>query len=168
VLEDIETAIAYAREAEKIAHISIAELSNKNELFAAVSTFFIARALQSLLSSTLLSERGLIADAWSCNRSIIELDIEHAYIFLNDPSEKWCMYLDFDAISRKKFATTLKAIGIDIDGEEDAQLTAQATAAKIALQGDTRSWAGKGIDLRKGPRMAKSAGHDICLRGLMT
>jgi Family of unknown function (DUF5677) len=148
-IETIEEAVQYASEAEQIAIEAIAALSLKKNVASAVSSIFIARALQALLSATLLSQKGLIADAWSSSRTAIELDIEHAYIFAEDFEKRWAMYQDFSAITKSKILRSIKDIGGNVDPVHEEDLLQIERSVKAALGKDTSQWAGGGINLLK-------------------
>ncbi len=118
---------------------------------AAISALFIARARQAVQSCAILASRGLTADAWSVARTVVELDIEHAYIMAaTDPLDTFEQYAFFDAVNDAKLVRAIAALHPDgvIDPAHLAMASARAKEA-IAKAGDDRSWAGPGMNLRE-------------------
>jgi chemotaxis response regulator CheB len=139
---------------------------------AAVSAMFLARAAQAMKSTIMLSAAGYIGDAMSVARTVVELDIEHAYIFAADFEQRWERYVAFESTSLDKI---MRAVDLLHGGTADkaalAKLRQDAVAAK-QLSGSSRNWAGRDanggeIDLRVRAETTKRANqYDLCYRDM--
>jgi hypothetical protein len=151
--ERMQLELGFAEEAVALAHAFVTRkdatprdaLARLRDL---ISSLFLARAAQSLKSSCILSSHGAIGDAMAVTRTIVELDIEHAYIVATDIESRWERFVEFDATSVSKLVKGMSAIpGSPITATMIEHWQNQAKAAK-KLAGDTRCWAGPGIDTR--------------------
>jgi hypothetical protein len=88
--------------AEEIADAALARQSDLGGL----SAMFLARASQSLYSVGLLCQHGLIGDAMSVGRTVIEMTIDYGYIALSPP-KRIPMFSDYDHISKFKLAKAI-------------------------------------------------------------
>jgi hypothetical protein len=101
----------------------------------------------------LLGAAGLRGDAMSSARTVVELDIEHAYI-MRDVEDRWEKYMLFDDVSANKIVQAISMLhGAEWPEPEALQeWNGRSIAAKQAV-GSSRNWAGKTstnqeIDLR--------------------
>src|SRR5262249_35267768 len=67
------------------------------------SAMVLARASQALNSATVLAHAGLVGDAMSVTRTIVELDIDYAYITTN-PTEFIPKFRDYDDVTGYRMA----------------------------------------------------------------
>jgi hypothetical protein len=159
-----------ARRAVELAHAFIKTGAPSPR--AAVSAMFLARAAQAMESTIMLSEAGYIGDAMSVARTVVELDIEHAYIFAADFEQRWERYVAFESTSLDKI---MRAVDVLHGGTADkaalAKLRQDAVAAK-QLSGSSRNWAGLAanggeIDLRVRAQTTKRANqYDLSYRDM--
>lgn len=112
-----------------------------------ISAMFLARAAQSMRSLCLLSEAGLVGDAMTVGRTVVELDIEHAFIMASDTEHRWKCYAAFDAVSTRKLIVGIEAMRGGVDPAILESIRQRAAAAR-QLSGDKDSWAGPGSNLR--------------------
>ncbi|MDB4953055.1 MAG: hypothetical protein JWO36_624 [Myxococcales bacterium] len=137
----------------------------------AISAMFLARSAQALASCCSLCSSGHLADAMSVARTVVELDIEHAYIMsADDPVARFEQYATFDDVSVNKI---MQAIGVLYGGKAAPEILQKwkqrATEAK-QLAGGSRQWAGpnqngKDIDLRDRAIATNRVHHyDLCYR----
>lgn len=137
----------------------------------AISAMFLARSIQALASCCSLCSSGHVADAMSVARTVVELDIEHAYIMsADDPIARFEQYATFDDVSVNKI---MQAIGVLYGGKADPEILQRwkqrATEAK-QLAGSSRQWAGqnengKDIDLRdRAVATNRLLHYDLCYR----
>lgn len=97
----------------------------------ALSSLFVARALQALMSVELLAGRGAIGDAMSVARTVVELEIEHAYIMQRDTAQRWEEYVAHEVVSRDKL---VQAMGVLHSGKADQQALAHSRRQALAAQ----------------------------------
>lgn len=150
--ERMRAEMEFAGEAVSIAYAFI-EAHTHTGWRSMLSSMFLARAAQAMKSCALLSEHGATGDAMSVGRTVVELDIEHAYIMQADTEARWEKYVAFEAASVSKIA---QAVSVLHEGAVDqtavAVIKERAKKAK-KLAGSDRNWAGKDakggeIDLR--------------------
>lgn len=112
---------------------------------ASLSMMFLARASQSLYSVGVLSERGLVGDALSVARTVVELSLDYAYI-VKDASTRIAMFRSYDRVSKFKLA---KAVDKFHTGAvPQAVLTAlmeERDTHNVNYPDSDRNWAGKTI-----------------------
>ena len=90
---------------------SAVEEARGTSSLARISAPFLARAAQSLDSTTLLSAKEMLADALSVARTVVELDIEHAYILAApDVEERFGLYLISDDVPAHDLAKGIAAL----------------------------------------------------------
>ena len=91
------------RECLELAEATADKALAKPSDIASLSTMFLARAGQSLLSVGILSERGLIADALSAGRTVVEMSIDFAYI-AKDPAVRIPKFESYHHVSKFRLA----------------------------------------------------------------
>jgi len=120
-----------------------------------ISALFLARGLQALEACRMLAFAGLVADATSCARTLVELDIEHAFILQTDTVNRWNSYVVFGDVSLNKIVRAVSVLHQDDGGIDPAALERMAERAKAAREsiGSDRQWIvnadGNPIDLRQ-------------------
>src|SRR5262245_3752221 len=122
--------------AERVADRAIGNRTELDGLGAA----FLARGCQSLMSVAALASQGLIGDAMSVMRTIVELDIDLAYISKRS-TDRMKLFFDFEAISNFKLAKAIdKLHGGNVDQGAMALLKARSDAAWVNNP-NAREWA---------------------------
>lgn len=107
---------------------------------------FIARAAQSMFSAGLLAQQGLVADALSCGRTVVEMAIDFAYIAL-DPATHIPRFARYGDVHHFKLATSVNKHGGNIRAEHLSALEARSRAFRDTNSGTLANWAGQ--DLRR-------------------
>jgi hypothetical protein len=120
---------AFAEEAIALAHEYVQ--SGATTWSKALSSLFVARATQAMQSCVLLARQGAIGDAMSVGRTVVELDIEHAYIMQKDTSQRWERYVAYEVTSRDKL---VQAIAVLHDGKVDQQALAHSRRAALVAR----------------------------------
>src|SRR6187431_642823 len=85
--------------------------------FALLSATILARAAQSLISVTELAKRGLVGDAMSVARTIVELTIDLGYI-ASDPGTLVRRFVDHAAVRNAELAEAIARLH---DGNVDQE-----------------------------------------------
>lgn len=115
---------------------------------AGLSVMFLARASQALYSATLLAQHGMIGDAMSVTRTIVELDVDYAYI-TTSPDTLIKKFAEYDHIAKFRLA---KAIDKLHDGtvSRDAMrvLEERHDEARTNNPESRLNWAGKSLKER--------------------
>lgn len=147
--ERIERELGFADEAIVLAHDFIE--GGARSYRQTISALFLARGLQCLRSVCILTPHGALGDAMSIARTLVELDIEHAYIMAKDTDDRWERFVMFDQANVHKILKGISALNGASTVLTDATLEQWKQRAQAAKQfvGDDRCWAGKGIDTRK-------------------
>jgi hypothetical protein len=118
--ERFASQLAFARETIALAHEFVKTPAKGHRV--GISSMFVARAAQALESCCILGERGAAGDSMSVGRTVVELDIEHAYVLVDDESvhwERWESYVAEEAVSRKKLVAGMVALQAgDVDQAE--------------------------------------------------
>jgi hypothetical protein len=107
----------------------------------------IARAQQSLGSTDHLAQRGLVADAMTCSRTIVELAIDFAY--LRKDHARITRFMQFSGVHRHKLASQVAAHGGAVPAEVLSalqDLNDRFRADNPA--GNLLNWSGRGLDVR--------------------
>lgn len=145
--ERMQLEIAFANEAIGLATEFIER--GRMSWRATISSLFLARAIQSMQSCILLSERGARGDAMSVSRTIVELDIDHAYIMQTETERRWELFVLFDATSTNRLLNGISLIPGSSVAPETIEKWREAARDARARAGDDRSWAGRGMDTRQ-------------------
>jgi hypothetical protein len=104
---------------------------------------FLARAEQSLLSVGILSERGLIADALSAGRTVVETSIDFAYI-AKDPAVRIPKFESYDHVSKFRLAKAVdKLHGGKVEQAAMATLKQLHDTARANNPDSKANWAGE-------------------------
>ena len=112
---------------------------------ASLSMMFLARASQSLYSVGVLAERGLIGDALSVARTVIELSIDYAYI-VKDAATRIAMFQSYDHVSKFKLAKAVdKLHGGGVPQAALTTLKQRRDTHNVNYPDSDRNWAGKAI-----------------------
>jgi hypothetical protein len=82
---------------------------------------FIARAAQSMYSAGLLAQQGLVADALSCGRSVVEMAIDFAYIAL-EPVGRIARFSAYGDVHEFRLASGVNMHGGNLRTEYLAEL----------------------------------------------
>lgn len=122
---------AFVLEANALAREYIESASTWQQ---ALSSLFVARALQALMSVEILAGRGAIGDAMSVARTVVELEIEHAYIMQNDTVRRWERYVTYEVVSRDKLVQAMGVLhGAKANQQALAHSRREALVAKNRL-----------------------------------
>jgi hypothetical protein len=133
------------RECLELAEATADEAFTKPSDIAGLSTMFLARAGQSLLSVGILSERGLIADAMSVGRTVVEMSIDFAYI-AKDPAVRIAKFESYDHVSKFKLAKAVdKLHGGKAPQAVMTTLKQRHDIARANNPDSTLNWAGKSL-----------------------
>jgi hypothetical protein len=127
--EQMDEATAFAKEAITLAHEYVQ--SGATTWSKALSSLFVARAAQAMQSCVLLAQQGAIGDAMSVGRTVVELDIEHAYLIQKDTNQRWERYVAYEVTTRDKL---VQAIAVLYDGKVDQQALAHSRRAALAAK----------------------------------
>jgi hypothetical protein len=142
----IDADVNFSTEAIALAHGFVAAPAKDGR--RVISALFLARAAQALHSCEILCKHGATGDAMSVARTVVELDIEHAYIVESDDDldERWQRYVAYEA---KRRDDLVKAIAVLHEGRFDKDVIAhsdRAAAEAKKLLGKGRDWAGVDAD----------------------
>ena len=99
----IEEATAIARDTLKLAERTADQAMAKGGDLPGISAMFLARAYQAFDSCMLLASRGSVADAMSVGRTVVELDIDYAYI-VKDVATRLPLFVEYERIANHKIA----------------------------------------------------------------
>jgi hypothetical protein len=128
-----------------------------------LASFFVARCTQALASVELLSRSGLIGDAKSVMRTIVELEIDFAYIVGADTAERIRIFIGFERMSDWRHASAIEALP-ENSGGIDAAAMAILRERRDAVAGDYpaefRGWSGRTVGERA---RATGRGHNYSL-----
>ena len=120
-----------------------------------LAAMFLARTRQSLQSVGLLASSGLIGDAMTVGRTVVEMAIDFSYIALQ-PSDRIKMFTDFDHVSKFKLATAVDTVhGGTVSPATMAVLRQRRDKAKEDNPDAVVNWAGVSIKER-----AKDGGQE--------
>jgi Family of unknown function (DUF5677) len=111
---------------------------------ASLSMMFLARASQSLCSVGVLAERGLIGDALSVARTVIELSIDYAYI-VKDAATRIAMFQSYDHVSKFKLAKAVDKLHGGLPQVALTTLKQRRDTHNVNYPDSDRNWAGKTI-----------------------
>jgi len=141
----MNVALEIIRDAVDVAEATADRAIEPPSDLASLSMMFLARASQSLHSVGVLAERGLIGDALSVARTVVELSIDYKYI-VKDTATRIAMFYSYDHVSKFKLA---KAIDKLHDGGVPSTalttLKQRRDTHKVNHPDSDRNWAGKTI-----------------------
>jgi len=152
-MHSIEKATAIARDLLDLAEEMADRTMKRADDIGGLTAMFLARAHQALDSVILLANRGSIADAMAVARTIIELDIDHAYIS-QEPVTRVVMFSAYELVAGYKIAVAIDDLhGGTIDRELMALVKERrddALTAIVEASGNEkpRDWAGNNISER--------------------
>lgn len=131
------------RECVELAEATADKAIAKPSDIAGLSMMFLARAGQSLLSVGILSEHGLIADALSAGRTVVEMAIDFAYI-AKDPTVRIPKFESYDHVSKFRLAKAVdKLHGGKAPQAAMATLKQRHDAARTNTPDSKVNWAGE-------------------------
>jgi hypothetical protein len=143
------------RECLELAEATADKAITKPSDIAGLSMMFLARAGQSLLSVGLLSEHGLIADALSAGRTVVEMAIDFAYI-AKDPTIRIPKFESYHHVSKYRLARAVDNRGGNAPQAVMATLKQRHDAARTNNPDSKHNWAGETLKNR-----ATEAGREI-------
>jgi hypothetical protein len=144
------------RECIELAEATADKAIAKPSDIAGLSMMFLARAGQSLLSVGLLSEHGLIADALSAGRTVVEMAIDFAYI-ARDPPIRIPKFESYHHVSKYRLAKAVdKRHGGLAPQAAMATLKQRHDAARTNNPDSKLNWAGETLRNR-----ATEAGREM-------
>lgn len=107
----------------------------------------LARGLQSLLSTNLLAQKGLVGDAMSCSRTIVEMAIDFAYI--GAVPSRVERFMSYGGVAHHKLARNIAQFGGDIPTEVLATLETYAQRFRTENpDGSLGNWSGQTLEAR--------------------
>ena len=106
----------------------------------------IARAQQSLASTDQLAQRGLVADAMSCSRTIVELAIDLAYI--RKDHARITRFINYGPVHRYRLASQIAAHGGTVPADVLSALKDWNDRFRADNSGSPLNWSGHGLDVR--------------------
>lgn len=120
-----------------------------------LAAMFLARTRQSLQSVGLLASNGLIGDAMTVGRTVVEMAIDFSYIALQ-PADRIKMFMDYDHVSKFKLATAVDTLhGGKVSPATMSVLRQRRDKATQDNPDAVMNWAGESIKKR-----AKDSGQE--------
>jgi hypothetical protein len=141
----MNVALEIIRDAVDLAEATADKAIETPSELASLSMMFLARASQSLHSVGVLAERGLIGDALSVARTVVELSIDYAYI-VKDAVSRIAKFQSYDHVSKFKLAKAVdKLHGGDVPQVALTTLKERRDTHIVNHPDSDRNWAGKTI-----------------------
>jgi len=141
----MNVALEIIRDAVDVAEATADRAIETPSDLASLSMIFLARASQSLCSVGVLAERGLIGDALSVARTVVELSIDYKYI-VKDAATRIAMFYSYDHVSKFKLAKAVdKLHGGGVSPAALTTLKQWRDTHKVNYPDSNQNWAGKAI-----------------------
>lgn len=143
--QEMEHVIDAVNQCLKVAEDVADKALAKGTDLAGLSAMFLARACQSLASVGILAQHGFIGDGMSVARTIVEMDIDYAYITTN-PATLIKKFAEYDHVKKFQLAKAIRKLhGGQVSAGAMHILKTKHDTAKVNNPESTQNWAGKSI-----------------------